>query len=212
MVVFKNDLPILKVALAIESLQLTAAVIWTRKQTVSPRPRNDGLWLQNDSSCDLRHQPSPQRKHTEPFWNEHVLFQALHRTSPAVFASGFDGERKEYSSTATKPMLHFFPHLRQLSLHTCFSLYRQAPSFLVCFTIFPVTLRTPGSYSNIRSQFRPFKFTAHMLQLTRLRDPNTTTPKETRLHFTFQLYFSFSGIKHFSSNGYWGRIWDKQSV
>lgn len=98
-----------------------------------------------------------------------------------------------------------FPILRQLRLHTCFSLYGQAPSFLVCFTIFPITLRTPGSYSNIRSQIRPFKFTAHMLQLTLLRDPNRTTPKKTCLHFTFHLHFSFSGIKYFSSHRYQGK-------
>ena len=145
-----------------------------------------------------------------------LLFQALHHASPAVFMPGFKRERstnlsrKEYSSTATKNTLHFFPHLRQLRLRTCFSLYRQAPSFLVCFTIFPITLRTPGSYSNIRSQIRPFKFTAHMLQLTLLRDPNTTTSKETCLHFTFQLHFSFSGIKHFNSHGYGGRIRGKE--
>lgn len=152
----------------------------------------------------------------KPFRSEQVLFQALHRASPAISTSGFERERstslsrKEYSSTATKNTLHFFPRLRQLRLRTCFSLYRQAPSFLVCFTIFPVTLRTPGSYSNIRSQIRPFKFTAHMLQLTLLRDPNTTTPKETCLHFTFQLHFSFSGIKHFNSHSYRGRMGSKE--
>lgn len=75
-----------------------------------------------------------------------------------------------------------FPILRQLRLHTCFSLYGQAPSFLVCFTIFRIVLRTPGSYSNICSQIRPFKFTAHMLQLTLLRDPNRTTPKKKKKH------------------------------
>lgn len=80
-----------------------------------------------------------------------------------------------------------FPILRQLRLHTCFSLHGWAPSFLVCFTIFPVILRTPGSYSNIRSQIRPFKFTAHMLQLTLLRNPNRTTNQKKKhaciLHF-----------------------------
>lgn len=152
----------------------------------------------------------------EHFRSEQVLFQALRHAGPAIFTSGFKRERsttlsrREYSSTATKTTVHFFPCLRQLRFHTCFSLYRQAPSFLVCFTIFPVTLRTPGSYSNVHSQIRPFKFTAHMLQLALLRDPNTTTPKETCLHFTFQLHFSFSGIKHFNSHGYRSRMWDKE--
>lgn len=140
-------------------------------------------------------------KHAEPFRSEQVLFQALHHASPVIFTSGFKREKstglssKEYSfSTATKSTLRFFPHLRQWRLHTCFSLYGQAPSFLVCFTIFPVTLRTPGSYSNIRSQIRPFKFTAHMLQLTLLRDPNRTTPKKHVCILHFICIFPFPAL------------------
>lgn len=139
-------------------------------------------------------------------------FRHCINASPVIFASGFKREKstglssREMSSTATKSTLCFFPHLRQLRLRTCFSLYGQAPSFLVCFTVFPVTLRTPGSHSNIRSQIRPFKFTAHMLQLTLLRDPNITTPKKTCLHFTFHLHFSFSATKLFNSHSYQGKV------
>lgn len=110
--------------------------------------------------------------------------------SPAMSVSGFEAKRgkkvlgKENNPIATK--ISYISSVWQLRLHTCFSLYRQAPRFLVCFAIFPITLRTPGSYSNICSQIRSFIFIAHMLQLTLLRDPNTTTPKETHLHVTFQ--------------------------
>lgn len=149
----------------------------------------------------------PTENHAEPFRNEQLLFQ--HHTSPVIFASGLKREKStglssKECSTATKPTLCSFPILRQLRLHTCFSLYGQAPSFLVCFTIFPVTLRTPGSHSNICSQIRSFKFTAHVLQLTLLRDPNKTTTPKTCLHFTFHLHFSFSGIQDFNSHSYQG--------
>lgn len=196
----------------IQSLQLILAFFWTRKQTVSLSLLHQELMGHCFRLIHFLIHTTTTEKHAEPFRSEQVLFQALHHASLVIFTSGFKGEKstglssREMSSTATKSTLCFFPHLRQLRLRTCFSLYGQAPSFLVCFTVFPVTLRTPGSHSNIRSQIRPFKFTAHMLQLTLLRDPNTTTPKKTCLHFTFHLHFSFSATKHFNSHSYQGKV------
>lgn len=113
--------------------------------------------------------------------------------SPAISVSGCEAKRgKKVSGKENYPIATKISHISsvwQLRLHTCFSLYRQAPGFLVCFAIFPITLRTPGSYSNISSQIRSFIFAAHVLQLTLLGDPNTTTPKETHLHITFQSHF-----------------------
>ena len=183
-------------------LPIIPAFVWTHKQTVSPSPGTDGLWLQTDSSSDLHHQPSLQSlSEASGYYFRYCIEPVLLPSCQGSKGREAQGlSRKEDSSTATKTTSHFFPHLRQLRLRTCFSLYRQAPGFLVCFTIFPVTLRTPGSYSNIRSQIRSFKFTAHMLHLTLLRDPNTTTPKETCSHFTLQLPFSFSGTEHSNSH------------
>lgn len=187
----------------------------TDYQSVFPPLRNDGSLVQTDSFSGLHHQLAPWRSMQSPSEGSSYYFR--HRILPVPSSSRQGSKwRKAQVSQVRNALLPqnlhciSFPILRQLRLHTCFSLYGQAPRFLVCFTVFPITLRTPGSYSNIRSQIWPFKFTAHMLQLTLLRDPNRTTPKKTCLQFTFHLHFSFSGIKHFNSHRYQGKVQGKQ--
>lgn len=178
-------------------------------QSAFPSPRTDGSLLQTDSCSGLYHQPIPWRSMQSP--SEMSSYYFRHCIIPVLSSlhQGSKGRKVKVSQVRNallpqNPHCVSFPILRQLRLHTCFSLYGQAPSFLICFTIFSITLRTPGSHSNICSQIQSFKFTAHVLQLALLRDPNKTPTPKTCLHFTFHLYFSFSGIQHFNSHSYQG--------
>lgn len=63
----------------------------------------------------------PTEKHAEPFRNEQLLFQALHHTSPVIFASGLKREKSKGLSSkecsiATKLTLCFFPHLKTIKI------------------------------------------------------------------------------------------------